>query len=53
MAPSDGLSALKLGISSHDAVNLLLSTGCNDSEEANQVLLNLSKRIAELHLHTA
>lgn len=35
----------------HDVVNLLLSTGCDDVEEANQVLPNLSKPIPEPHQH--
>lgn len=51
MAPSDRLNALKVGMSKHDAINFLLSTGCNDVEEANLVLLNLSKLIAEPHAH--
>lgn len=51
MTPSNGLNPLNMGVSRHDISNLLLSTGCNDVEEADQVLFNLSKLIAEPHPH--
>lgn len=53
MAPSDGLGSLKMSISGHHIVNLLFGTGCDDIEEVDQVLLNLSKLVAEPHPHVA
>lgn len=53
MALSYWLCSLKMCVSGHDVVNLLFNTGCDDVEQADQVLLHLSEVVAEPHAHVA